>query len=120
MKINNFKTFDQFLIYIKQNSEEMKYWDDVKAKEFCDRVSTLMEESPEFKEKYDEWGKRVELQVKAKEAKIKIGGTVEQTAFSKAYLRLKEIQKEKQKRKEKSRKTPKTTNQLKQGGAIEI
>ncbi len=120
VEINDFKNFEQFMVYINQNHEKMQYWSTKETKLFTDKVAKLIDESPEFKEKYDAWAKKLELQAKAKEARIKIGGTVEETASSKAYLRLKEIQKEKQKRKENSPKTSQTANQLSRDRAIEI
>ena len=94
MKINDFKTFDEFLVYIKQNNEEMKYWSEEKIKSFCDRVSELMEKSPDFKKRYDDWSKKLELKERARYVKIKIGGSNEDTLYAKAYLKLKQVHKE--------------------------
>ena len=99
MKLNNFKNFSEFLAYIRQNEEEMKYWDSDKIQTFCDRVSELMEKSPEFKEQYDNWTKRLELKERARHIRIKIGGSEEDTLYTKAYLKLKKIRKEKQNKK---------------------
>ena len=115
MKINDFKNFEEFLVYSNQYGDEMKNWDAEKLKSYSDKVSKLMDESPEFKEKYEKWVKRVELQVKAKEARVKIGGTAEETAYSQAYLRLKEIKKE-----NKSSKPSKTIASIKKDNIVEI
>ncbi len=115
MKINDFKNFEEFLVYSKQHSDEMKNWDANKLKSYSDKVAKLMAESPEFKEKYEKWVKRLELQLKAKEARVKIGGTAEETAYSQAYLRLKEIKKE-----NKSSKSSKTIASIKKDNIVEI
>ena len=99
MEINDFKNFEEFLVYSSQHGEKMKYWDTEKIKSFCDKVSKLIEESPEFKEKYEKWTRKMELKEKAKNARIKIGGTPEENASTKAYLRLKKIKQEAQDKK---------------------
>jgi GGDEF domain-containing protein len=114
MKINDFKTFDEFLVYIKQNNEEMKYWSEEKIKSFCDRVSELMEKSPEFKKRYDDWSKKLELKERARYVKIKIGGSNEDTLYAKAYLKLKQVHKENKS------KPVKTIKKLSKDKSIEI
>lgn len=115
MNINDFKNFSEFLVYIRQNEEGMQHWSDEKTKTFCDRVSELMEKSPEFKEQYDNWAKRLELKERARSIKIKIGGSEEDTLYTKAYLKLKAISKEKQNKKSQS-----TTPVCNSGKVIEI
>ena len=118
MKINDFKNFEEFLVYSNQYGDEMKNWDDEKLKTYSDKVAKLIDDSPEFKEKYEKWTKRLELQIKAKEARVKISGTAEETAYSKAYLRLKEIQKEN--KKSKPSQTSKTITSVKKNNIVEI
>lgn len=92
IEIMGFNNFEQFLAYIRQNGSEMKNWSSEKTKEFCDKVMKLREESPEFKEKYDDWQKRLERKQKKSNIVIVLGGTPEETAKSQAFLKLKEVQ----------------------------
>lgn len=118
MKINDFKNFEEFLVYSSQYGDEMKNWDEEKLKTYSDKVAKLIDDSSEFKEKYEKWSKRLELQVKAKNARVKIGGTAEDTAYSKAYLKLKEIQKAN--KKNKPSKPSKTITFVKKNNVVEI
>lgn len=96
MEIINFKNFEQFKAYIKQHGKEMPQWSSEKTEQFVGKVSKLMEESPEFKEKYDHWVKQMELKEKIKQHKVvSLGGTEEDTMYSRAYLKLKESAKKK-------------------------
>lgn len=98
IKVNDFKNFEQFIIYNKQHAEEMKYWDTAKIGEFAEKVSKLREKSPEFREKYDEWTKKLELQARVRNVKIKLGGSDDELASSVAYLKLKKIMKDRNKK----------------------
>lgn len=95
VEIVGFKNFEQFQAYIKAYGEDMPKWSMEKQKKFADDVVKLCETSPEFKQKYDLWCKKIELQVRAKNCKIQIGGSKENEIYAKAYLKLKEIQKKK-------------------------
>lgn len=96
MEIIDFKNFEQFQAYIKQHGEKMPQWSFEETKQFTDKVSKLREESPEFKEKYDQWIAQMEIREKIKRHKgVVIGGTEQELVHSQAYLKLKRKQTEK-------------------------
>ena len=52
MEINNFKTFEEFKIYLKNNKDKIPHWSEEEISAFNQKVYELQEKSPEFKEKY--------------------------------------------------------------------
>ena len=87
MEIADFKNFEQFLVYTKQHAEEMQHWSMEQHQKFSEKVWKLREENPEFRQKYDNWVKRLEASSKKKQA-IVIGGTGDEQAYSQAKFKL--------------------------------
>ena len=73
MEINNFKTFEEFKIYLKNNKDKIPHWSEEEISAFNQKVYELQEKSPEFKEKYAKWVARLELKQRAQSVSIKIG-----------------------------------------------
>lgn len=94
MEIVDFRNFEQFQAYIKQHAQELPYWSTEKIKKFNDKVMKLMEESPEFKEKYEKW---VDQSVRKNKTTVVIGGTEEDKRRSQALLELRKYQQKKKK-----------------------
>ncbi|MBR5154091.1 MAG: hypothetical protein IKW58_00010 [Alphaproteobacteria bacterium] len=95
MEINNFKTFEEFKLYLKTHREKMPYWTEEEISNFNQKVYDLKEKSAEFKKKYDKWVKGLELKKNKEKVSIKISGTKQDEMYAKGYLKLKKIQQEK-------------------------
>lgn len=98
MEINNFKTFEEFKVYLKTHKDKMPYWTEEEISAFNQKVYELQEKSPEFKEKYAKWVARLELKQRAQSVSIKIGNAKDEM-YSKGYLKLKKIKAEKARKK---------------------
>ena len=94
VEIKDFKTFEEFQVFIRSHKEKMPYWTTEEISSFNQKVYDLKENSPEFREKYDTWVSRLELKERAKSVSIKIGNKQDE-AYSKAYLKLKKYKKSK-------------------------
>lgn len=98
IEITDFKNFAEFLAYSRQHVEEMKNWSTEKMKEYTDKVHTLYEADPKFKEQYDKWTRNLENKQKKT---VIIGGDEKDITKSKALLKLKKIAKEQKAKKNK-------------------
>lgn len=109
IEITDFKNFSQFLAYNRQHAAEMNSWSAEQLKEYCEKVMSLRESNPKFREEYDKWTKLLEAK---QNCHITIGGTPEETASARAWLMLKKRQeKRKEKENEKSLKADNTKSQ---------
>ena len=113
MELIDFNNFEQFQIYMKQHVQEMPNWSTEQTRKFNESFNTLYDESPEFRQKYDNWIKRTQAQANKKRA-VTIGGTPEQTAYSQAKLKLMEVKQALKKKKEESLQGPKEQTPQKQ------
>ena len=94
VEIKDFKTFEEFQVFIRSHKEKMPYWTTEEISSFNQKVSDLRENSPEFREKYDIWVARLELKERTKSVSLKIGKKQDEI-YSKAYLKLKKYKKSK-------------------------
>lgn len=117
MKIVDFKNFEQFQLYIKQHATEMPFWSIEQTEEFNNKFNKLMEESPEFKEKYNQWTKHIEIKQRIRHHKIVVIGESnsddKNDTYVKAYLKLKEVQKQKKQEKPKEENSTKNMSIVK-------
>ena len=94
IEIKDFKTFEEFQVFIRSQKDKMPYWTTEEISSFNQKVYDLKENSPEFREKYDAWVARLELKERAKSVSLKIGNQQDEI-YSKAYLKLKKYKKSK-------------------------
>ncbi|MBR5598924.1 MAG: hypothetical protein IKW39_02670 [Alphaproteobacteria bacterium] len=109
MEITNFKTFDEFRLYLNTHREKIPHWDAKEIEEFNKKVQCLRQTNPNFCKDYDNWVKRLELKEKARSVSIKIGNKKEEM-YSKGYIKLNE----------KRKITPTPIKKMPSGRSIEI